>query len=171
MDTVKGEQKGREGKGENYGEDVLTSGSLWKRAWKLLWHDIKENAIGVVAVVIYIFLFQLLFHTCCPMQLILGLPCPGCGLTRAGLLLLGGHPIEAFFMHPFLYAWIALLLIWAVGRYLLQKKIKVLPVLLGLVIAGMVAFYIYRMHMYYPDTEPMKPLTAGLIRTITGYGQ
>ncbi len=163
MDAVKGDR----GRGKEKAERDGTE-SVRKHAWKLLWSDIKENAIGVCGVVAYIFLLQMLFHTCCPMQLLLGLPCPGCGLTRSGLLLLSGHPVEAFIMHPFLYAWIALLLIWAVSRYLLQKKNRALPVLLGLVIAGMVVFYIYRMNVYYPDTEPMKPLTKGLAKVLIG---
>lgn len=41
----------------------------------------------------------------CLMRTMLGLYCPGCGGTRAVLLLLEGHPIRSFFCHPLvLYA-------------------------------------------------------------------
>jgi hypothetical protein len=36
----------------------------------------------------------------CPIRWALGLPCPGCGLTRGTLALLGGHPYAAFAAHP-----------------------------------------------------------------------
>ncbi len=125
--------------------------------------DLKENGLGLLAVVVYIALFQLLFHTICPMQLLLGLPCPGCGLTRSGLLLLSGHPIRAFVMHPFLYAWIVILLDFGINRYLLGRKPKELYLLLGITLVGMVIFYGYRMATMYPDREPMQPLTQGLL--------
>ena len=36
----------------------------------------------------------------CPMAGVLGIPCPGCGLTRATLALLHGHITTAFHFHP-----------------------------------------------------------------------
>ncbi len=39
----------------------------------------------------------------CPSRLVYDLPCAGCGGTRAFLLLIKGHPIDAFFMNPNVY--------------------------------------------------------------------
>jgi hypothetical protein len=36
----------------------------------------------------------------CPTALLLGVPCPGCGLTRATLLLFSGDIVGALRMHP-----------------------------------------------------------------------
>jgi hypothetical protein len=36
----------------------------------------------------------------CPMALILGMPCPGCGITRAFSYASHGHFLEAFGFHP-----------------------------------------------------------------------
>jgi len=42
--------------------------------------------------------------TLCPMKRITGYPCPTCGGTRAALELLQGHPAEAFWMNPLVFA-------------------------------------------------------------------
>lgn len=38
--------------------------------------------------------------TLCPTKLLFGIPCPGCGMTRACLLLLHGDILEAIKMNP-----------------------------------------------------------------------
>jgi hypothetical protein len=63
----------------------------------------------------YVFLFQLTaglwaglqffgflpeVFTICPLKSIAGIPCPGCGTTRAGIAFLNGHFIEAFLINP-----------------------------------------------------------------------
>lgn len=39
----------------------------------------------------------------CPFALLTRQPCPGCGLTRATLALLGGHVHEAIHLHPLVF--------------------------------------------------------------------
>ncbi|MBN1607712.1 MAG: DUF2752 domain-containing protein [Polyangiaceae bacterium] len=39
----------------------------------------------------------------CPLAGLLGWPCPGCGLTRAALALLGGHFAAAWKFHPLVF--------------------------------------------------------------------
>jgi len=46
----------------------------------------------------------------CPSRLIYDLPCAGCGGTRAFLLLIKGHPVDAFFMNPNVYPAVLLIL-------------------------------------------------------------
>ncbi len=45
----------------------------------------------------------------CPSRLIYDIPCAGCGGTRAFLLLVKGHPLDAFFMNPNVYPAVMLL--------------------------------------------------------------
>ena len=40
----------------------------------------------------------------CPIRFSTGISCPGCGMSRAVLLLLSGHFQAAFQMHPLVYA-------------------------------------------------------------------
>ncbi len=46
----------------------------------------------------------------CPSRLVYDLPCAGCGGTRAFLLLIKGHPVDAFFMNPNVYLFVPLIL-------------------------------------------------------------
>ena len=39
----------------------------------------------------------------CPSRLFYDLPCAGCGGTRAFILLVKGHPVDAFLVHPNVY--------------------------------------------------------------------
>lgn len=51
----------------------------------------------------------------CPTARVLGVPCPGCGMTRASLALLRGHLREAVALHP-LVPIVLPLVAWLVGR-------------------------------------------------------
>jgi hypothetical protein len=45
----------------------------------------------------------------CPIRAVTGRRCPGCGMTRACLLLSHGHPVRATTMHPAVWLWVVLL--------------------------------------------------------------
>src|SRR5699024_11763741 len=83
-----------------------------KHSMKQMGKSFRGCQIGWCAVLLCI----LLYHTAvaagihsealaammppCLMRTVLGLYCPGCGGTRAVLLLVEGHPIRSFFYHP-----------------------------------------------------------------------
>lgn len=117
--------------------------------------DIKSARVGVLAFVLYMLLMMLLFHEVCPMLIVTGLPCPGCGLTRAGVLLLLGYTKEAFDMHPFIYVWFAFFLYFLYNRYIKRKPMKYGMQIVGVIIVLMLLFYVYRMIVYFPNVEPM----------------
>ena len=61
--------------------------------------------------------------TVCPSKLIYHIPCPGCGVTRATLLMLRGSITDALMMNPnclfavlYLFAYPALLLLSIINR-------------------------------------------------------
>lgn len=117
--------------------------------------DIRNNGIGLLGVVLYFACSLLFFKEVCPMLIVTGLPCPACGLTRAGLLLLQGDFAGAFSMHPFIYVWIAFALYFGYNRYIRGRKMPMGMTLIVLIILTMVAYYGYRMIQYFPDREPM----------------
>lgn len=70
------------------------------------------------AMLAYVGIVYLLPFTC-PILALTGIPCPGCGLTRAWLAALGGRFAEAFAFHPLFWAVPVLLLsFWLDGRLL-----------------------------------------------------
>jgi hypothetical protein len=63
-------------------------------------------AVGLYVAGIAIGLIPAAFQLACPSYQVLGLQCPGCGLTRAGSALLHGHLFEAMWLNP-LVLWVA----------------------------------------------------------------
>lgn len=53
-------------------------------------------------VVLYLCLMEFLFGKTCPFQILFGIPCPGCGMSRAFWSLIHFHFRESFSYHPLL---------------------------------------------------------------------
>lgn len=117
--------------------------------------DIRNYGRGLLLAAAYVLAGILLDIPVCPMVWMTGLPCPGCGMTRAAVLFLQGHWKAAWQMHPFFYVLLALAA-WAfILRYIMGRGIAAMR---GGVIAAAalaVAFYVYRMIMVFPGRAPM----------------
>lgn len=127
----------------------------WRSAAVQIAKDIRKNYIAGIVILCYLPLCNLLFGSACPMQIICGLPCPGCGMTRAALALMKGQFALSFHLQPFLLAWIGLLGYWLFCHYVQKKEAKHGMKILLCLIFAMVIFYIYRMIRYFPRVEPM----------------
>ena len=96
------------------------------------------------------------FITICPAVLITGLPCPGCGMTRAFIRLLHLDFAGAWQMHPFVYLFMIFILWFGIRRYILgisdTKKAWKILAMLGIL---MILFYIWQMLRYFPGNPPM----------------
>ena len=80
----------------------------------------------------------------CPLYQTIGIPCPGCGATRAFKLFLCGDIVGAFCMHP---------LFWVPAIFIFkhfQKKRYLVAVLILFIIV-----YLVRMMTMFPHTPPM----------------
>lgn len=138
------------------------------RAFRRDWDAYKTGLLIAAAVAVGA---GLLGHGVCPSRELLGLPCPGCGLTRSLLLILRGRFGESWELQPFGYAWLALAAVFAADRYVLETRQRLWKGMLAVICVGMVILYIYRMVTLFPHTEPMTYYEGNLLRRAYSLGQ
>lgn len=84
-----------------------------------------------------------------------GLPCPGCGTTRACIAFVQGHVVDAFYWHPLFWLTVPLLVICVFTNGRLARSDRAnrwIWITLGLMY---VTVYVVRMILLFPDTPPM----------------
>lgn len=129
---------------------------VFSDAFHMVLNDIKSAKWAMGIIIAYFVFFKVVFHSMCPLVVITGFPCPGCGLTRAGLAVLSLDFARAWSIHPFIYPLMVLMILFCVNRYFMgKKKMPVLRVCLTVTLAAMVLFYVWRMYRYFPGEPPM----------------
>lgn len=88
----------------------------------LLIKDIRRLLPAMAGVVVYWIVTHLLFDRFCPTQILFNFPCPGCGMTRALMLVLSGQFGEAWRLQPPVYGWILGGAGFCVDRYLIHVE-------------------------------------------------
>jgi hypothetical protein len=140
------------------GEDKMKQNRIIKwfqSVFHRIWNDVKQIKWVILGIAIYWIATRVLFRNFCPMVLISGLPCAGCGMTRAMLRVLSLDFKEAWILNPAIYFWV-LWGIWAiVWRYFLGRKIAYKNMTLGIVLAITMVVYVYRMLVEFPADPPM----------------
>lgn len=110
----------------------------------------KTIAIMIMAIALYYMITMFLGLDLCLFKNTTGIPCPGCGLTRASVDILHFRWSEAMIHHALvLPVW--LLLIVFLFKKFNQRSVKVL-FLFAVVFIG---YYIVRMVLYFPHQVPM----------------
>ncbi len=149
------------------GGEKIRTGKEIGRAIRRDWDSYKTGLLMAAGIVLGV---SLLGHGLCPSRELLGLPCPGCGLTRSILLIFRGRFAESWQLQPFGYAWLALAAVFVLDRYVLESRQKLWKGLLVMICIGMVALYGYRMVTLYPHTEPMTYYAGNLLRRMCHWG-
>jgi hypothetical protein len=93
----------------------------------------------------------------CWFQALFGIPCPGCGSTRAALALFHGHFAEAFAWHPLIILSLVILP-YAVFRDALSRRMPITgaeKTASICVVALYIVVYAIRMALLFPHTQPM----------------
>ena len=116
--------------------------------------DIKEYGWAVAAFVGCYVLIHVSFDAFCPLLVVTGIPCAGCGLTRAFLFLCSGQLGRAMYMNPSVLPVLLFVLYFVFCRYILGRRVKGLKWCLIFLVSGMLIIYIYRMWLYFPDRVP-----------------
>lgn len=117
--------------------------------------DLKRYWIAIIIFVIYNVVIRTVFHAFCPFWIIYGLPCPGCGITRAAIYLLSGQVVRAYNLNPAIFAWAPLIVYGFISRYILGKKIRYGNMLLIVVCVITLLMYGYRMVFIFPSNPPL----------------
>ena len=135
--------------------------------WKRIKADLKEYRIALLVLGIYYVLVRRIFRAFCPMVILTGLPCPGCGLSRAVWYLLTGQIRRSFLLHPLGVFWILFILYFFVNRYFLGKKVtKAMLIYLCILLLATLFLYFFRMVTIFPDRPPMSYTGRNLFEKI-----
>ena len=65
--------------------------------------ELKQMKAAIFIITVYMVLVDFLFGYVCPSMVILGLPCPGCGLTRAAISLAHLDFNMALYYNPMIF--------------------------------------------------------------------
>ena len=116
--------------------------------------DVKEYGIAVVAVFVYAVITNLVFHAFCPLIIFCGIPCPGCGVSRATACFLTGRWQQAWQMNPMIFPITAAAAYFGWNRYLLGRKaMGIKAIVIGLLVL-LIVVYGVRMYLYFPNRIP-----------------
>jgi len=104
-----------------------------------------------IFIIFVICAFYYIFDMRCIIRILIGVPCPGCGMSRAIYSLFRGNIAEAFHFHP-LFPLVPFILL-AITDILDNKKTKKIIIIVISVL--FFAVYIIRMYLYFPYIQPM----------------
>lgn len=132
--------------------------------------DMKAYWGAGAAIVLFYFGLHYFYDAFCPVILITGFPCAGCGITRGLLFLITGRWSMAWNANPVVFPLAACAVYSFIYRYVLGKKIKGLKWMIIVLTLLLVGQYIIRMYLYFPNRPPMVYTTGSLMeRFLPGY--
>ena len=116
--------------------------------------DIKGAFTVGVAFLLYYLIIHSVFDAFCPFLVMTGIPCAGCGLTRAALYLLKGQAAKAAHINPSIFLILIFVLYCGYFRYIRGSAVRGIKAALAVLVVGMLAIYGIRMYLYFPGRVP-----------------
>ena len=116
--------------------------------------DIRNYWQAAIAIAVYTVLVNIIFHAFCPMVIMTGFPCPGCGMTRSLFYLATGRFIKSIQMNPMGIPIACIFLYFCWNRYIKGKKAKGIIQLILIALVLLLAVYAIRMYRFFPDRIP-----------------
>ncbi len=142
-----------------------------KKIGKRIWADVQNYWMAGVAIVIYTLLVHVAFRAFCPMVIVTGLPCPGCGITRSLCYLLTGQVAESIHMHPMGIVVACFFLYVAWNRYIIGRNPKKIMLLITVLAILLLITYLVRMYLYFPNRAPYVYKEGNVLSTIFPFYQ
>lgn len=104
---------------------------------------LREKLIALAALTGFV-LLRLFLRAQCPILFLTGIPCPGCGMTRACLAVLRGDFPAAFAYHGMVWSLPLLLLFFLCDGHLFRQK-RINALMLFLIGIGFLANWIVKL--------------------------
>jgi len=134
--------------------------------------DGKIYILVILLFLLYYLMIRIRFHAFCPVVIITGFPCPGCGMTRAVLLFLLGEFKRSWNLNPMAAGWILFAIWFCYRRYWCGKKVIGWKYMVGVLLAAMMIIYVYRMINVFPAYPPMVYTRKNLVSDyVPAYGK
>lgn len=137
-----------------------------------VWPDVKAAGLAGAVFLLYYQIIHSVSGAFCPLLVLTGIPCAGCGLTRAALYLLQGEAAKAAHINPSVFLILIFLLYCGYYRYIKGMKVKRFGFALGILVAGMLTVYGSGMYRFFPERAPyVYQSNNAAARWIPGYEQ
>ncbi|MFV0479226.1 MAG: DUF2752 domain-containing protein [Anaerorhabdus sp.] len=132
----------------------------------------KSKTKEVILLALLVFATLVLFGASCPIEKIIGIPCPGCGMFTAFYYLFQGKLTLALYFHPLVLVCLAYFVVLGASLVIYHKlDNKIARISTFIFIGLLVIVYIYRMATIFPQPPMMfneNSLLGWLIRVIEG---
>lgn len=130
-------------------------GNYLEGIWNRIWNDVKQYKWLIIAFAIWNVIVRSVFHAFCPILIFFGIPCGGCGMTRAICFILTGQFKRGMQLNPAALIWLGILFYIVFVRYFLGKRVKGICVCLGIAVGMSYVIYLYRMVTLFPGNPPL----------------
>lgn len=116
--------------------------------------DVKEYGMVAVVLFFYTIVTNLVFHAFCPLIIFCGIPCPGCGVSRATAYFMTGRWKQAWLMNPMIFPIVLAAVYFGWNHYLLGRKARGIKMIIIALLALLIIVYGVRMYLYFPNRVP-----------------
>lgn len=127
-----------------------------------------REIIGAIALIALLYVVLALLGIGCPIKLVTGISCAGCGMTRAWLAVLHMDMGAAFKYHPLWWSIIPAVLVY-IYRGRLRKR--TLNIFIFIFITAFVIVYLYRLMAGGQDIVVFKPQDGLIWRVFVRAGE
>lgn len=130
---------------------------------------IKKYHVSIILLLIYYIASNHFFGYFCPSQVIIGLPCPACGMTRALIALLTLNVEKAFYYHPMIFFVAPLLAVYFYYKIRKPEKVKKLFYPALIIILLSVFLFVFRV-LKAPGQAPLEFNRHNILNTFNRNG-